>query len=196
MKKLCLLMAILLALAFPLSGCSDAETGTGKNISVFDESEAAANEDYFFSDTGESEITVNKANSADTKSESVSTQTTAETTEKKTTAKTTTAPVSTTEKPSTTKKQAAQTKEKTSASKAEKATEKETTERAETTKKKRKETTTQAVVQDDQSDMVWIPNSGSKYHRSASCSGMKNPSHVSLSTAKARGYTPCKKCYR
>lgn len=189
-------MAILLALAFPLSGCSAAKTGTGKNISVFDESEAAANEDYFFYDTGESEITVNKANSADTKSESVSTQTTAETTEKKTTAKTTTAPVSTTAKPSTTKKQAAQTKEKTSASKAEKATEKETTERAETTKKKRKETTTQAVVQDDQSDMVWIPNSGSKYHRSASCSGMKNPSHVSLSTAKARGYTPCKKCYR
>ena len=79
MKKLCLLMAILLALALPLSGCAATEADTGKNISVFDEFEADANEDYLFSDTGESEITVNKANSADTKSEAVTTQTTAET---------------------------------------------------------------------------------------------------------------------
>ncbi len=194
MKKLCLLMAILLALALPLSGCAATEADTGKNISVFDEFEADANEDYLFSDTGESEITVNKANSADTKSEAVTTQTTAETTEKKTTAQTT-SPVSTTAKPSAAKKQTAEAREITSDSKAEKTTEKKTTKQAETTKKE-KETTAQTAGQDDQSDMVWIPNSGSKYHRSASCSGMKNPSHVSLSTAKARGYTPCKKCYK
>lgn len=43
--------------------------------------------------------------------------------------------------------------------------------------------------------MVWVPASGSKYHKSSSCSGMKNPSQVSLSDAESRGYTPCKKCY-
>lgn len=42
---------------------------------------------------------------------------------------------------------------------------------------------------------VWIPNSGSKYHRSASCSNMKNPSQVTLEKAQSWGYTPCKKCY-
>ena len=43
--------------------------------------------------------------------------------------------------------------------------------------------------------MVWIPKSGSKYHRRSGCSKMKNPSNVSLSKAEALGYTPCKKCY-
>lgn len=43
--------------------------------------------------------------------------------------------------------------------------------------------------------MVWIPNSGKKYHSSPSCSNMKNPSQVSIDTAISRGYTPCSKCY-
>ncbi len=43
--------------------------------------------------------------------------------------------------------------------------------------------------------MVWIPYSGSKYHRRQSCSGMKGPSQVSLEEAIRRGYSPCKKCY-
>ena len=30
------------------------------------------------------------------------------------------------------------------------------------------------------STMVWIPKSGKKYHRSSSCSNMKNPSQVTL----------------
>lgn len=42
---------------------------------------------------------------------------------------------------------------------------------------------------------VWIPQSGSKHHSSSSCSGMKNPSQVSLSDAQSRGYTACSKCY-
>lgn len=42
--------------------------------------------------------------------------------------------------------------------------------------------------------MVWIPQSGTKYHSRSSCSNMKNPMHVSLSTAVSQGYTPCKKC--
>lgn len=42
--------------------------------------------------------------------------------------------------------------------------------------------------------MVWIPKSGKKYHKISSCSNMKNPTQVPLSTALSRGYTPCKKC--
>lgn len=43
--------------------------------------------------------------------------------------------------------------------------------------------------------MVWIPQSGSKYHSYAGCSNMKNPTQVKKSTAEERGYTPCKKCW-
>lgn len=43
--------------------------------------------------------------------------------------------------------------------------------------------------------MVWTPSSGSKYHRSSSCSNMKNPSQVTLEKAQRLGYEPCKKCY-
>ena len=42
---------------------------------------------------------------------------------------------------------------------------------------------------------VWIPNSGSKYHKSSDCSNMKNPKQVTLDQAISMGYTPCKKCY-
>lgn len=45
------------------------------------------------------------------------------------------------------------------------------------------------------SNYVWIPSTGSKYHRSASCSGMRNPRQVSLSQAVSMGYDACKKCY-
>ena len=45
--------------------------------------------------------------------------------------------------------------------------------------------------------MVWIPTiSGHKYHSDPRCSGMKGPEKVDISTAKARGFTACKKCYR
>lgn len=44
-------------------------------------------------------------------------------------------------------------------------------------------------------DEVWIPNSGSKYHKSSGCSNMKNPKQVTLDQAINMGYTPCKKCY-
>ena len=43
--------------------------------------------------------------------------------------------------------------------------------------------------------MVYIPRTGSKYHSNSACSGMKNPSHVSLDDAIAWGYTACKNCY-
>ena len=44
--------------------------------------------------------------------------------------------------------------------------------------------------------MVWIPTiSGHKYHSNPRCSGMKGPEKVDISTAKARGFTACNKCY-
>ena len=45
------------------------------------------------------------------------------------------------------------------------------------------------------SAMVWIPQTGSKYHSNPGCSGMKNPTQVTVDDAIARGYEPCKKCY-
>lgn len=45
-------------------------------------------------------------------------------------------------------------------------------------------------------EMVWIPTGGGKkYHSRSSCSNMDNPSNVPLSTAIARGFTPCKRCH-
>ncbi len=43
--------------------------------------------------------------------------------------------------------------------------------------------------------MVWIPQSGTKYHSYSGCSGMKNPSQVTEAQAESMGYTPCKKCW-
>lgn len=58
---------------------------------------------------------------------------------------------------------------------------------------------TQGQEQDDYEEsnaqMVWIPKSGKKYHSNPNCSGMKGPSKVSISEAKSRGYTACKKCW-
>ena len=45
------------------------------------------------------------------------------------------------------------------------------------------------------SEYVWIPQSGSKYHKYSTCSGMKNPRQVTKDEAISRGYTPCSKCY-
>lgn len=42
---------------------------------------------------------------------------------------------------------------------------------------------------------VWIPQTGTKYHKTSSCSGMKNPTEITVSEAESRGYTPCKRCY-
>jgi len=44
-------------------------------------------------------------------------------------------------------------------------------------------------------ETVWISGSGKRYHSRPGCSGMKNPQEVSISTAEARGKTPCQKCY-
>ncbi len=55
---------------------------------------------------------------------------------------------------------------------------------------------TQAPASSDQQEtMVWVSDSGKKYHSKSSCSNMSNPHQISLSDAQAQGYTPCKKCY-
>lgn len=57
------------------------------------------------------------------------------------------------------------------------------------------ESVTQSPAQPANTEMVWIPATGKKYHRKSSCSNMKNPTQVSRSEAITRGYEPCKKCY-
>lgn len=48
----------------------------------------------------------------------------------------------------------------------------------------------------DTEERVWIPtNGGSKYHSNPGCSKMKNPQEVTISQAKSRGFTACKRCY-
>ncbi len=45
-------------------------------------------------------------------------------------------------------------------------------------------------------NLVWIPtNGGTKYHTNAKCCNMKNPIQVTLETALANGFTPCKRCH-
>lgn len=61
-----------------------------------------------------------------------------------------------------------------------------------------KPSTEQTPSNDNQTSngtMVWIPNSGSKYHSRSSCSNMKNPRQVTKQEAENQGYDPCKKCW-
>ena len=51
------------------------------------------------------------------------------------------------------------------------------------------------VSSEETTDMVWIPNSGSKYHSHSGCSNMKNPRQVSRKEAEELDYEPCKKCW-
>lgn len=44
-------------------------------------------------------------------------------------------------------------------------------------------------------EMVWISQTGSKYHRKSSCSGMNDPWQVPISEAQSMGLTACKRCY-
>lgn len=53
----------------------------------------------------------------------------------------------------------------------------------------------QSQAQQPQEEMVWISNTGSKYHSNSSCSGMDNPSQVPISQAQSMGLQPCKKCH-
>lgn len=68
-------------------------------------------------------------------------------------------------------------------------------EQAATERKEQKQTVTaQQSSGKSNSQMVWIPRTGHKYHSNPNCSNMKNPSKVDIQTAKSMGYDPCKKC--
>ena len=57
------------------------------------------------------------------------------------------------------------------------------------------EPNTTPTASEDAQNMVWIPKSGKKYHINPSCSGMKNPTQVTIDEAENQGFTPCKRCY-
>lgn len=57
------------------------------------------------------------------------------------------------------------------------------------------EAAAQEIQQEPQEEMVWISNTGKKYHNNPSCSGMNSPSQVPISQAQSMGLQPCKKCY-
>lgn len=56
-------------------------------------------------------------------------------------------------------------------------------------------TSYESTSQEYKAGYVYIPRTGHRYHKDSICSGMRDPSYVPLSTAKKRGFTPCKKCY-
>ena len=47
----------------------------------------------------------------------------------------------------------------------------------------------------DSDTTVWISENGTKYHTSATCSGMKEPTSLPLAEARQQGYTACKRCH-
>ncbi len=67
-----------------------------------------------------------------------------------------------------------------------------TTTKPTTTVTTKPSTTTKPTVTEP--DMVWIPQSGSKYHSHSGCSGMIDPSYVTKEYAESLGFTPCKRC--
>ncbi len=113
-----------------------------------------------------------------------STTTTTETTTEKTTEELTTLSETTIEE-STTEEETITKKEESTTKKTETTTKKVTTTKKETTTK----SSSSSGV------MVWIPQSGSKYHSNSSCSRMKNPSKVTKQQAIDWGYDACSKCY-
>ena len=56
-----------------------------------------------------------------------------------------------------------------------------------------KQATEQAATKKE--EIVWVSNTGSKYHSNPNCSNMRNPIKETLSDAKSRGLSPCSKCY-
>lgn len=126
------------------------------------------------------------------------------TTEKSTTEKeTTTKKVTTTAKPTTTKAPTTKetTTEKSIATTAKETTAKKvtTTEKPVTTTKKSNDPSGGVTVpnkSESQGNLVWVPvNGGTKYHRTSTCSNMKDPIQVSKETAQKNGYEPCGRCY-
>lgn len=65
------------------------------------------------------------------------------------------------------------------------------------TSKPSEPTVTVPTASETGENLVWVPvNGGTKYHKRSSCSKMKDPIQVTVETATANGYTPCKRCYK
>lgn len=43
--------------------------------------------------------------------------------------------------------------------------------------------------------MVWVSETGLKYHSKSNCSNMRNPVQIPISNAQSRGLDPCQKCF-
>lgn len=117
------------------------------------------------------------------------------TTTEATTTMTTTAKSTTTTTKTTTTTTKRTTEATTTTAKATTTTKKPTTTTTKPTTTTKKASTTVYIADSDSGQMVWIPESGSRYHCDPDCSNMKNPSKVSLNKAKQLGYTACKRCY-
>lgn len=52
-----------------------------------------------------------------------------------------------------------------------------------------------STAESNTAQMVWIDDTGKKYHSRSTCSNMSNPYQVEIPVAENRGYEPCKKCY-
>jgi outer membrane biosynthesis protein TonB len=57
------------------------------------------------------------------------------------------------------------------------------------------EPTEPPIEPEEKEELVWIPQSGTKYHSRPNCSNMKDPTQVTKEEAEAAGYTPCKRCH-
>ncbi len=97
------------------------------------------------------------------------------------------------------KKAIAEAKKKAEQEKKRKAEEAKKKEQARIAAEKKKaeeaQQTTEQATTTEREEMVWVSNTGSKYHSNPNCSGMRNPIKETLSDAKSRGLSPCSKCY-
>lgn len=86
-------------------------------------------------------------------------------------------------------------KEEAAKQKTEEAKKNEQQKQTTTSKKSTSSSQSTTSTTKDVGGTVYIPKTGKKYHSNPNCSNMKNPRQVSLSDAKSKGYTACKKCY-
>lgn len=97
------------------------------------------------------------------------------------------------------KKAIAEAKKKAEQEKKRKAEEAKKKEQARIAAEKKKaeeaQQTTEQATTTEREEIVWVSNTGSKYHSNPNCSNMRNPIKETLSDAKSRGLSPCSKCY-
>ena len=51
------------------------------------------------------------------------------------------------------------------------------------------------VAQTPEDEMVWIPMTGTKFHKKENCGNMQYSTQKTKQEAERRGYEPCKNCY-